>query len=196
MRDFITSCMSAFSRRGLLFAAMNMFYFSSILVAALLGQSEYLLPYEWPVGEGVVPEGLGSFPLMVAYIFFFDLVVSAFIFVTVSGLLFFALPLVVLLLRSALLGALLSALPTPLFLATIPILVLEGEAYVLGSIVGVNLGLSWLKPDWAFKSKELSRLEAFKMAWRECAYMYVLVAILLFSAAVVETVTITLTTGH
>jgi len=87
-------------------------------------------------------------------------------------------------------GVLLNGLLTSQFLAAFPTLILEGEGYVLAALAGVNLGLSLLKPEWAYKGEGLSRLEAVKRALKDCAYTYVLVAIFLFVAAVVETVTI------
>jgi uncharacterized membrane protein SpoIIM required for sporulation len=61
---------------------------------------------------------------------------------------------------------------------------------VVAGVAGINLGLSWLKPSWAHKKEVSSRLEAFKMALKECGYLYILVAMLLFAAAIVETATI------
>jgi len=174
----------------------NVLFFSSILVFALWIQFQY--PPTLYEGEPMeAPEIFlgGSLPIMVVNVFLFNLVVSAFIFVTLSGLLFFAFPVVVLMWRAALWGGLLNLLPTPLFLASLPRLVLEGEGYVLASVAGMTLGLSWLKPDWVYRSEGLSRQEALRMSLKESVYLYVLVVVFLLVAAVVESITIALTAG-
>ena len=78
------------------------------------------------------------------------------------------------------------------FLAALPTLALEGEGYVLAALAGVNLGLAWLKPKWAYRGEDLSRSEAVNKALKECARIYVFVAVFLFVAAVVETITLIL----
>jgi len=62
--------------------------------------------------------------------------------------------------------------------------------YVLAALAGVILGLSWLKPRSVYPGAELSRYEAVRRASRECMRIYVLVVLVLFIAAVVETVTL------
>jgi len=190
MRMFFRMCVSSLSRRGLLFVVVSAFYFGSMLLAALLAQTLYSPFYEGRKIEGLfLVDGL---PLMILSIFLFNLIVSAFIFVTLPGLVFFVFPVIMLLMRAVVWGASLNQLPTPLFLAALPTLILEGEGYVIASIGGINLGLSWLKPYWVYKGESLSRLEALKRALRECAHLFVFVTVLLFAAALVEAVTLTL----
>jgi hypothetical protein len=69
---------------------------------------------------------------------------------------------------------------------------LREEAYVVAAVAGTMLGLSWLNPSWAHRDSTDSRLVALKRALKECAYLYVLVAILLIVAAAVETIAIQL----
>jgi len=85
---------------------------------------------------------------------------------------------------------LLNRLSTPVFLSALPTLILEGEGYVLASLIGIVLGMSWLKPRWAYRGEELSRSEAVKRAFGDCARVYAWVAILLLAGAVVETATL------
>jgi uncharacterized membrane protein SpoIIM required for sporulation len=125
--------------------------------------------------------------LSLLWIFLFNLALSGFLLLTASGVVFFVLPVCFLLFRALFWGVFLSGLPNPLFLLVIPTLVLEGEGYVLAAVAGLGLGLSWLKPELMFREGNLSRLEAFRKALRECAHVYVFVVILLFLAAVVET---------
>lgn len=69
-------------------------------------------------------------------------------------------------------------------------LIFEGEGYVMASVAGINLGLSWLKPRWIYGEGSLSKLEALKKAFKECAHLYIFVAILLLTAALIEAVII------
>lgn len=60
---------------------------------------------------------------------------------------------------------------------------------MLTALTGVNLGISWAKPKWAYRGEELSRSEAVKKALKDCARIYVVVTLLLFAAAIVGTIT-------
>ncbi len=167
-----------------------MLCFCSIFAALLLAQFLFgPMLYESALVE--VPEVLVGvdWPIMLAVIFLFNLALSGFLVVTLPGLVFFPLSAATLVYRAFLWGLLLSHLPTPLFLAVLPTLILEGEAYVFAGVAGVVLGLSWLKPGWAYE-KGVSRSEAFKRALRECGRLYLVVAIVLLVAAIVETATI------
>jgi len=180
------------SRRSLLFVALNWLFFGVMFAGNLWSYGGYGRFYEWPLGESFVDTETRGLPLMIMDIFLFNLVVSGFVLVTLSGLLFFALPFVFLLFRAFLWGVLLGGLPTSLFLAALPTLILEGEGYVLASLAGINLGLSWLRPEWAYEGEELSRLESVKKALRDCVRIYVFVVVPLFVAAVVEALTVIL----
>lgn len=74
-----------------------------------------------------------------------------------------------------------------LLLIIIPTLILEGTAYVIAFTSSIDLLLAILKPA---KLEETSRLKAMKKAWIYNLKSYVLVLIVLFVAAVVETATI------
>ena len=188
---FFKSCFVVVSRRGLLFALVNLFYFGSVFVGAFLAHPRTPALHEEVLEvPQIFPLEAGLF-VMVLNIFLFNFFVSGFSMVTLSGLVFFPLSLVVLVLRAGFWGWLLGQLSTPQFLLAFPTLVLEGEGYVFASVAGVVLGLSWLKTDWLYGNEDLSRWEAFKMACRECIRLYVFVALFLFMAAIVEAVTIT-----
>jgi hypothetical protein len=177
--------------KGLVFVVMNSVYFGCIFVAALVGQFLYIPPPYMGEPVGVSGSFLGfDWPLMILSIFLFNLVLSGFVFVTLPGLVFFPFSAAALVMRAVLLGIMLNHVPTPIFLAAFPTLILEGEAYVLAGVAGVDLGLSWLKPKWAHGEEGLFRLESFKKVLKDCICIYVLVATLLFAAAVVETVTL------
>lgn len=177
-------------RNGLFVVVLNWLFFGAIVVGALLEENETVGVYRWPVGAEVFTLEASSAVLSVITIFFFNLVLSGFILVTLTGLALFVLPVGFLLFRAFLWGALLNGLSTPMFLAALPTLVLEGEGYVLAALAGVNLGLSWLKPQWTYRREELSRSEAVEQAFKDCARIYVLVALLLLMAAIVETITL------
>lgn len=189
LRAFLVSLREIFSR-SLLFVWMNALFFGSILIGALLAQGHYLPFYVVWMDESIFPTEFGDPLFMVVYIFLFNIVLSAFLLVTLTGLLFFAFPVVVLVDRAASWGFLFNLLPTPLFFVAFLTIILEGMGYVLASVAGINLGLSWLKPDWAFRGEGFSRKKAFGKAFEECIYIYVLVSIFLLAAAIVETATI------
>jgi hypothetical protein len=186
---FLKSCFCSISRRSLLFVVMNTLFFGLTMIGAFLAQFQYFPSYEWALSERMFNEEWGL-PVMILVIFLFNLVVSALSLVTLTGLVFFALPVVVLSVRAVIWGELLNQLPTPQFFLAFPTLVLEGEGYVLASLAGVILGLSWLKPGWVYGGEGFSRWEAFKMAWKDCMHLYVFVMLLLFLGAVVEAFTI------
>lgn len=161
-----------------MFAFLNGLFFVVVLVSALVASLVFVPP---PLEEGVVwvPSGLfgGSWVL-------------TFLFVTLPGLGFFGLSAVSLSFRGVVWGFLLTFTPTAQFLAALPTIILEGEAYVLAAVAGTVLGLSWLKPNWAFRRENVSRREALGKAFRECVHLYVLVVVVLFVAALVETLTL------
>lgn len=171
---------------------MNLMFFGSMLVPGFFVRYPPLI--EEPITEdmaGRIKALLAYGPLLLAvYIFVVNIFLSAFLVVTLSGLPFFALPAFFLAWRGYIWGTLLTHVPTPIFLLALPTMVLEGEAYVVAAVAGMNLGLSWLKPKWVYRDGEISRSDALKLAFKECAYTYVLVALLLTVAAVVEVITI------
>lgn len=170
--------------------ASNWLFFGAMVVGTLLEQAGILGAHEWPVGEEVFTLEVSNALLMVVSIFLFNLGFSGFLLVTLTGLVFFVLPLTFLLYRASLWGLLLNGLSTPSLLAALPTLILEGEGYVLAGVAGVNLGLSWLKPRWVYGREVSSRLESVKWAVKDCARIYVLVAAFLLVGAVVETLTL------
>lgn len=189
------SCVNVLLRRGKVFAVLNALCFGSVFVAVLLGPFFYVPPPYTGEPLGVLTCFLGlDWPWMLLAIFFSNLVLSGFVLVTLSGLLFFPLSAGVLVFRAVLWGLLLNQLSTTRFLLALPTLMLEGEGYVLASTAGITLGLSWFKPKWFYKDEGGSRIKALKTAFKECTRTYILVAILLFTAAIVETATITTAT--
>jgi len=187
---FLRVCVSVVLKRSLLLVVLNWLFFGALFVGALLGQAGFLGIHMWPLEEEVFTAEASDAVSIFATIFLFNLVLSGFLMVTLTGLAFFVLPVGFLLLRAFLWGVFLNGLPTQLFLASFPTLVLEGEGYVLASLAGVNLGLSWLKPEWAYKGEKLPRSESVKQAFKDCARIYVFVALLLLLGAVVETITL------
>lgn len=194
---FLKDCLDLVSKRALLLVALNWLFFCSIIAGALLGRYGYGEFAPWPIGKAEFAEGLDP-PFLIVGIFTINLVASAFIVVTLPGLVFFAFPAVVLVLRGLLWGLLFGGVSAFEFLLVLPTLVLEGEAYVFAALAGVNLGLSWLKPSLLYPGerlptgKKLPRNMAAALGFRDCFKVYVFVAVLLLVAAVVEAVAIAL----
>lgn len=190
MSVFLRSCFSVVWR-GWFLAVLNWLFFGFILVGSLLGQVGVVEAPAWPFGE-VFPVEVSNALLMVGVIFVFNLFLSGFVLVTLTGFVFFGSSLFFLCFRALLWGVLLGGLSTSMFLAALPTLALEGEGYVLAALAGVNLGLSWLKPEWVYRGEALSRSEAVEKALKDCVRIYVFVAVFLVAAAVVETITLIL----
>jgi len=190
MWRFLSDSLSVVSKRLFLLMVLNWLFFGGIVAGALLGRLGLVNLSWWPFGERILNQEVVFSSWLVLEIFLFNLVLSGFVLLTLSGMVFFPVSLAFLVVRVLLWGILLNQLSTSLLLAVLPTLILEGEAYVIAAVAGVTLGLSWLRPDWAFKGQNLSRKEAFRTAAIECGRMYVLVIILLLAGAVVETITI------
>jgi hypothetical protein len=169
---------------------LNWLFFGGIVAGSLLGRLGLVTLYWWPFDERILNQEIAFSSLLVLEIFFFNLLLSSFVLLTLSGMVFFLFAPVFLVIRVLLWGMLLNQLSTSFLLAMLPTLILEGEAYVISAVAGVTLGLSWLRPEWAFKGQNLSRKGAFRTAVTECVRMYILVIMLLLAGAVVETVTI------
>lgn len=182
------SCREVIAGRIKLLIALNWLFFGSVLLSAFLAQF-----WPTPLSDGSA-RGFNSFPgnplLLFLFIFAFNLILSAFLMLTLSGVLFFALPIVFLSVRGMIWGWLVSWATSETLLSALPTLCLEGEAYVLASFAGVSIGLSLLKPTLLYKDKLLPRGLAFRMAWNECLSIYFWVTVLLLLASVVEVLTI------
>jgi hypothetical protein len=110
--------------------------------------------------------------------------------VTLPGFVFFPLSVVFLGFRAFLWGLLVFQLPTWALLIALPTILLEGEGYVFAAVAGTVVGTSWLKPQWLFGGENMRRIDSLKRALRECFSLYIVVIVLLFVAAIVETTTI------
>ncbi|UCF00038.1 MAG: hypothetical protein JSV82_02950, partial [Planctomycetota bacterium] len=60
---------------------------------------------------------------------------------------------------------------------------LEWVTYVIGSVAGVNIGLSTLVPR---RQGVTSRWKAFKLAWRDAGRLYIIILMVLAFQAVFE----------
>jgi len=191
VRRFLVSCLSVLRERSLFFALINLVYFGAVIVGGFLAQYTSFFPPPVPGEEGVWVVAEVS-PLLVLDIFAWNFFLSAFLLLTLSGVVFFVLPFVVIVWRGLLWGFMLNFLSTDRFFAVLPTVFLEGEGYVLAAVAGVVLGLSWLWPRLVYPGKGLSRKDALKKAFGEAGRLFVLIGILLFVAAVIEAVSILL----
>jgi hypothetical protein len=188
-KDFFGNFGEMLTERLPIVALMNLAFFGSILITAFLTQS-VAPPSEFWEPPNFFPLPLSNVPLLVVTIFLFNLVVGAFVLLTLMGMVLFVIPAGVLIWRGWLWSSLISQLSTSSFLLVLPTLVLEGEGYVLASVAGTVLGLSWLKPSLIFGGGRLSRVAALMRALKEMAHLYVAVAIILLIAALVEALTL------
>lgn len=180
--------MSSFKPAWRFASYLNLFFFGGALVTAIL--ASLFLPA--PLASGAKVFTFPSFVdhncfLLFLFIFALNVTLSAFLFVTLPGFLLSPLSIVALVYRGLVWGILIYALPAWAFLVLLPVMILEGEAYVFAAAAGASVGLSWLRP-----KKGLKRSESFHEALRECIRTYTLVVALLFVAAAVETATVTL----
>ncbi|MDH7477039.1 MAG: stage II sporulation protein M [Candidatus Bathyarchaeota archaeon] len=191
MKTFFQFCFYVFSRRVKLFAFLNAVYFCSLFVTAFVASLFFVPPpYEGQLPEFLVPYLGENLSWLFFKVFLFNLVLSAFVFVTLPGLVFFPLSAVALLVRAVLWGLLLYQLPTSVFLIVLPTFVFEGEAWVLAALAGTCLGASWFKPAWMYGGEGLSRRDALKRMLKECECVYFLVILFLLVGAFVEVLTI------
>jgi hypothetical protein len=189
LKWFKASVATLRGRSGLL-VVFNVLFFGAVFVSALAASFMFVPP---PIeGEVSVFPSLfrNNWVLTFLGIFAFNLFASAFLIVTLPGVAFFVLSAFPLVYRGALWGFLLTLTSSHQFLAALPTVILEGEAYVIAALAGFVFGLSWLQPKWAFKGEGLSRKDAFVRAFKECFHLYVLIGFILFVAALVETVTL------
>jgi hypothetical protein len=134
--------------------------------------------------------GAGKILTIIATIFGINSIIASFLSITVPNIV--GLGTIVFIYRPIVWGLLYAPInfqAAILLLYVIPTLLLEGIAYVIVFTASLDLPLSIVKPE---KFEEKSRLKAFKKAWIYNLKSYVLVLIVLFIAAVVETATIVL----
>ena len=141
MSDFLRAVFSVVSKRGWVLVVLNWLFFGFVVVGSFVGQAGVVWVQVWPFGESL-PNGGGNVLLLIGMIFVFNLVLSGFVLVTLTGFVFFGLSVFFLSLRALLWWMLLNGLSTSLFLLALPTVILEGEGYVLAGLVGVSLGLS------------------------------------------------------
>jgi hypothetical protein len=191
VKEFIRSCFDVVSKRGNLLTLFNTIYFCSFFIVVLV--VGLLSPPALYSDEAAINSWnliLDDWLITIAGIFIFNVVVSAFVIVTLPGMLFVPLSAAFLVFRAILWGLIFYPLSSWTFLTALPTMVLEGEAYVFAAASGTIVGLSWIKPKWLFRGEESSRKKAFTKALGEAKQLYKAVALLLLIAALVETITI------
>jgi hypothetical protein len=191
--DFVRSCLAVASRRVKLLAFLNSLFFGCVLATMFVAQ--LLLPpalfQGWPL---MFPWALwNSWFLVFLVIFSFNLLVGAFIMVTLPGMLCFPLSVGFLAYRAALWGLLFYAVPSWLFFVALPLVVLEGEAYVVAAAGGFVVGLSWVRPRMLYGDQALARSAGLRRGLRECLRLYLFVVVLLLVAVAVETIALVMT---
>jgi hypothetical protein len=132
--------------------------------------------------------GAGDIFKVIVTIFAFNSILGSFLAITLSNLI--GVGTLVFIYRPIMWGlvyAPTSPSATIILIAVIPTLILEGIAYVIAFTASLDFILAIAKPKFL---GEESRFKAWKKAWIYNLKSYVLVLIMLFVAAVVETVTL------
>lgn len=188
---FRISIMKFLSIRLRLLVIMNLIFFDGVFLSVFM--FEWLFPYPLYLGS---PQPIpldsigGNLPLLIFSIFFSNMVLSSFIFVTLPGFAFFPLSSAFLAYRAYIWGFLLSRLPTWLLLIAMPTIIFEGLGYCFAALAGTIVGLSWIKPQWVYGGGSLNRIESVKKALKECLASYFFVTIFQFLAAIIEATTL------
>lgn len=173
-------------------------YFGLVVIGAIIGilYPDYALEVKRIIGEQFVSStpglfqaiGAGKILTVIAMIFLINSILASFLSITVLNVI--GLGTIIFIYRPLLWGLIYAPVnqeSTMLLLAVIPTLLLEGTAYVLAFTSSLDLPLALIKPG---RLEEESRWKAFKKAVVYNLKSYVLVLIVLFIAAIVETVTI------
>jgi len=122
--------------------------------------------------------------LKILYTFGFNLVMGAFVSTTLTGLVFI-LPYMIAVWRSFLIGILVADMDPSLVMSVIfyGTFVLEFGAYCVSSAIGADIGLALL---WPSRKGTADRGEALRIAAKDGARLYLLVAVILIAAAIWE----------
>jgi len=173
----------------MLLALMNVLFFGSILVVVAFFERTLPPPLVLNVRSPFLEELFNGDPFVSAFaILIFDLFFSAFVFVMLLSVAFFPLSIGFLLFRAFIWGSLLYSQPTWTLLVAIPTVILQGEAYALAALTGLLVGLSWIKPEWVYRGKSLTRREAFNKSLEEYRMFYVFAIMFMVAGAITETV--------
>lgn len=167
-------------------AFLNLLFFGGILAVGVVMRVLFpppLYPSWYSMFLGSPPKDAAA---MVLSILATNLLITALVFTTLPGIAFFPLSAGFLAYRAVLWGLVVWATPATLLIKTLPVILLEGEGYVLAALAGTIFGLSWFKPKWLNLGK-ISRTEAFVVeGTNEFLSLYVFVVLLLFVSAIVE----------
>jgi hypothetical protein len=186
-----SSLLEVLFARWKLWTLMNFLFFGCVLVVAFVS-SLLFSPVPYLSSSTRFPATFpgDNFVLMFLSIFVSNLVLSAFLVVSLPGFALFPLSTAFLVFRGLIWGTLLYRDPTWLVLVAKPTLVFEGMAYSLAAVSGTIVGASWIKPGWVYREENFARNVAVRKAFKESLSLYVLIAIILLMAAIVEAATL------
>ena len=170
--------------------SLNLFFFGCLLIAVVFAGYELQTPVALDWHPSILGDLSGTGWIgMVFGIFVFNLIIGGFLAATLSGILFFPLPIGFLAYHAFSLGLTLWALPSSVFWPTMVAFFIEGEAYVFGALGGVLVGMSWTMANWIYNREQISRTAAIRKSMRELAYFYLVAVVLLLGAATIEALT-------
>lgn len=184
------SFLAVFSSRIKLLTLLNLAFFSCVLVSTMVLDLSLPPEYYWGPMFPQLQEAYGEGLALVVNIFLLNLVLSSFIIITLPGFAFFPLSGFLLLYRASLWGTMLHYQPNSVLLCALPTLIVEGEAYVLAALAGTIVGVSWVKTKWVYAEEAVTRSAAIRKSVKECLVIYLVVVLLLFIGAIVETATL------
>jgi len=172
------------------FVIVNILYFSCISISLLL--FFFLASPSYESLDNIAPyaQNLVNMGALYTFLYIFGYaLIMALISVTLPGMVFFPLSIFSLMYKAILLGARLSSITISELLTVFPVLILEGEAFVIAAFAGTIVGLSWIKPSLIYPLNDFTRIIAFKKSCKELCNTYLLVVLLLISTFV-ETIII------
>lgn len=198
MQDLLRKGIAYYREHGKLFVSTASLYYGIVLGVALVVS---VMPGGPELQEALIEEaaaGIGTtFPglleaylsnpaLAVAYTFLVNLALGSILYITLPGFLLFVLAPLLAFYRAFAWGIIFAPTQPGILLIGLPTILAEGFGYILAVVPSIRVGLSWMLPKLAFRGEQITRKQAFLRGLSELGPAYVIVAIALLIAALVE----------
>ena len=174
-------------QRWKLISILDLLFFGCLTAAVVSAEIESLAPVSsgWHPNVLESLSGAGWIGTTIGIVVF-QLLFGGFLVASLSGMLLFPLPVGILAYHAFCLGLILWAVPSSMFWPLMLAFFLEGEAFVLGALGGILVGISWMMPSLLYGRERYSRKETLVKSLTDSACFYLLAITLLIAAAVVE----------